>query len=209
LPWLNDSPQILIFVRLEQALSEMTTLYIKNMVCDRCRTAVKGELDRNQIPYRSVELGEVEVDENTPNEKIQSFRAGIEQLGFELIDDKKSKTIEAIKAEIIKMIHNSKDRKRATLSFHLSRHLGKDYSTLTTLFSEVEGTTIEHYFINQKIERAKELLAYGELPLKEIAYQLGYSSVSHLSNQFKKVTGLTPGHFKNARNKMRKPLDRI
>jgi len=179
------------------------------MVCDRCRTAIKGELDKNQIPYRSVELGEVEIGENIPDEKIQAFRTGIEQLGFELIDDKKSKTIEAIKAEIINMIRNPNGRKKTTLSSHLASQLGKDYSTLTTLFSEVEGITIEHYFINQKIERAKELLAYGEMPLKEIAYQLDYSSVSHLSNQFKKVTGLTPGHFKNARNKMRKPLDRI
>jgi len=179
------------------------------MVCDRCKAAVKGELERNQISYNSVELGEVQLSAEISPEKIQAFRRSIEPLGFEVIDDKKSRIIEAIKAGIIDMIHNPKGRKKTTFSSHLARELGKDYSTLTTLFSEVEGITIEHYFINQKIERAKELLAYNEMSLKEIADQLDYSSVSHLSNQFKKVTGLTPGHFRNAGRKLRKSLDKI
>lgn len=185
------------------------TIYIKNMVCDRCKTAVRAELERNKIPYTSVELGEVVIDDGVSDKKIQAFRMGVEPLGFELIDDKKSRIIEGIKTEILSMIHNPGSSKRTTLSSHLSRQLGKNYSTLSTLFSEVEGMTIEHYLISQKIERAKELLAYNELSLKEIADQLNYSSISHLSNQFKKVTGLTPGHFKNARNKMRKSLDKI
>jgi len=184
-------------------------IYIKNMVCDRCRTAVASELKKNQIPYKSVELGEVEISEAISEDQIQAFRRSIEPLGFELIDDKKSRLIEAIKSEIIKMIKAPRGNKKTVFSTQLSRQLGKDYSTLSTLFSEVEGVTIERYFISQRVERAKELLAYDELSPKEIADQLNYSSVSHLSNEFKKVTGLTPGHFKNARNKMRKPLDKV
>ncbi len=179
------------------------------MVCDRCKTAVKAELDKNGIRYNSVELGEIGTVGAVPDKRIQAFRQSIERLGFELIDDRKTKIIERIKGEIINLIRNQNGKSPYNLSNHLARLVGKDYSTLSTLFSSVEGITIEHYFINQKIERAKELLAYNELSIKEIADQLSYSSVSHLSNQFKKVTGLTPGHFKKVRNKIRHSLDKI
>jgi AraC-like DNA-binding protein len=185
------------------------TLYIKNMVCDRCKAAVKAQLEKNQIHYKSVDLGEVETEGSVPDQKLENFRNNILPLGFELIDDKRSLIIERIKAELITIIRNSDASKKFNFSTHLAQQIGKDYSTLSSLFSEVEGVTIEHYFINQKIERAKELIAYDQLSLKEIAHQLNYSSVSHLSNQFKKITGLTPGHFKDTRNKMRKSLDKI
>jgi AraC-like DNA-binding protein len=184
-------------------------IYVKNMVCDRCKAAVKGELEKNQIPYKSVELGEIEFDTQPSILSLQSFRSGIELLGFELIDDKKSRVIEKIKAEIIKSIQEPDQKTKTNFSIHLAQKIGKDYSTLSSLFSEVEGTTIAQYVINQKIEKVKELLVYDELTLNEIALHLNYSSVQHLSNQFKKVTGLTPSYFKKLRHHSRKPLDKV
>ncbi|HEX7755152.1 MAG TPA: AraC family transcriptional regulator [Niabella sp.] len=184
-------------------------LYIKNMVCNRCKMAVKTELDRLHIPVNSIELGEVELEHPvTPGEKEQ-LEAGLNALGFELIDDKKSRLIEHIKKEIIQLVHYQDSELKTNLSDYLSSKLYHDYNYMSNLFSEVEGTTIEKYFINQKIERVKELLVYDELSLSEIAYQLNYSSVAHLSNQFKKVTGFTPSYFKNLRHEKRKPLDMV
>jgi AraC-like DNA-binding protein len=185
------------------------TLYIKNMVCDRCKVAVIQQLEKSGIAYQKVDLGEVTLSEIPAPEKLQSFRGGIEALGFELIDDKKSKLIEQIKTEIIQQVHSREGRTKTNFSEYLARKLGKDYSTLSTLFSQVEGTTIEQYIIHQKVERAKELLVYNELSLSQIADQLNYSSVAHLSNQFKKVTGLSPSHFKSLRPPIRRPLDKI
>lgn len=179
------------------------------MVCDRCKMAVIRELEKQKIPFTKVELGEVELMETVDNIKLKNFRNGIEILGFELIDDKKSKIIGKIKAEIIKAIHQRDQKIKVNFSAYLSEKIGKDYSSLSSLFSEVEGTTIEQYMIHQKIERAKELLVYNELSLGQIADQLNYSSVQHLSNQFKKVKGLTPSHFKNLRSHNRKPLDKV
>lgn len=184
-------------------------LYIKNMVCDRCKAAIRQELDKLSIPFDTIELGEVTLTDKVSDTILQSFTQNIKDLGFELIDDKKSKIIEKIKSEIIKMIHHPEQKIKTTLSIHLADILHKDYSSLSALFSEVEGTTIEQYTILQKIERAKELLVYDELSLSEIADKLHYSSVAHLSNQFKKVTGLTPSHFKNLRNRGRKSLDKV
>lgn len=187
----------------------MTTLYIKNMVCDRCKTAVVRELENQKIAFQKVELGEVSLKEKPTVDELRAFKEGLEKLGFELIDDKKSKTIEKIKAEIIKVIHHHTEIIKTNFSTHLAMKIGKDYSTLSSLFSEVEGTTIEQYMIHQKIERAKELLVYDQYSLGQIADQLNYSSIQHLSKQFKKVTGLTPSHFKKIRPHIRKPLDRV
>lgn len=179
------------------------------MVCDRCKTAVTSELNKHGIDFQHVELGEVVLKEKPAKSSLDSFKNGIELLGFELIDDKKSKIIEKIKAEVLQTIRQSNVKIKTSLSVHLALKLGKDYSSLSSLFSEVEGTTIEQYAISQRIERAKELLVYDELTLSQIASQLNYSSVAHLSNQFKKVTGLTPSYFKNLRHKTRKPLDKV
>jgi AraC-like DNA-binding protein/copper chaperone CopZ len=184
-------------------------LYIKNMVCDRCKAAITRELEKQHIAFEKVELGEV-VLEKVPNARqLEAFKNNIEALGFELMDDKKSKIIEKIKAEVIKTIHHPEQKIKTNFSTYLAEKIGKDYSSLSSLFSEVEGTTIEQYIIHQKIERAKELLVYNELSLSEIADELNYSSAAHLSNQFKKVTGLTPSHFKNLRSHLRKPLDKV
>jgi AraC-like DNA-binding protein len=184
-------------------------LYIKNMVCDRCKTAVANALTNQQIPFQHIELGEVTLPEQPSKEKLVALKTSLEQLGFELIDDKKSKIIEKIKAEIIQSIRQREGKVKINFSSYLAEKIGKDYSSLSSLFSEVEGTTIEQYIIHQKIEQAKELLVYNEFTLSEIADQLNYSSVAHLSNQFKKVTGLTPSHFKNLRHNTRKPLDKV
>lgn len=185
------------------------TLYIKNMVCDRCKMVVTRELEKQNINFKKVELGEITVVDKVEANRLKQFKENIEQLGFELIDDKKSKLIEKVKTEIINLIHKPTSKLKTNFSAHLSEKIGKDYSSISSLFSEVEGTTIEQYFIHQKIERVKELLVYDELSLSQIADQLKYSSVQHLSKQFKQVTGLTPSHFKNLRDKTRKSLDKV
>ena len=179
------------------------------MVCDRCKMAVTRELEKHKIPFQKVDLGEVVLSVNLNSINIQDFKRSIEPLGFELIDNKKSKVIEQVKAEVIKLIHQPSEKIKTNFSTYLANKIGKDYSSISSLFSEVEGTTIEQYTIHQKIERAKELLVYNELSLGQIADQLNYSSVQHLSNQFKKVTGLTPSHFKKLRHNTRKTLDKV
>lgn len=182
-------------------------LYIKNMVCRRCKMAVLSELEKLGIKPLLVELGEIELaDQISDNEKsILSTR--LQLLGFELIDDKKSQIIERIKTLIIDLVHNRDNDLKTNLSVFIAADLGQDYSALSNLFSEVEGTTIEQYFISQKIERVKELLMYNELSLSEIAWQLNYSSVAHLSKQFKKITGLTPTFYKQLKDKKRRQID--
>jgi AraC-like DNA-binding protein len=179
------------------------------MVCSRCIAAVKALLDKLGLAYTSVQLGAVTLQNEPTQAQLQLFKEGLSDLGFELLDDSKQKLIEKIKTFIIEQVHYDKEDERYNLSHLLSAKLHKDYSYLSHLFSEVEGTTIEKYLIQQKIEKAKELLVYNELPLSEIAFQLGYSSVAHLSAQFKKVTGLTPTHFKNMGGIHRKALDKI
>lgn len=184
-------------------------LHIKNMVCNRCVMVVKAELAKLGFNPVYVELGEVEfTKELSPSDKAK-IDSAIQPLGFAVIDDKKSRLIESIKTLIVQLVHHQNSELRTNLSDYLSSHLHHDYKYLSNLFSEVEGTTIEKYFIAQKIEKVKELLVYDELTLSEIAYQMNYSSVAHLSNQFKKVTGLTPSHFKNIRIEKRKPLDEV
>lgn len=184
-------------------------LYIKNMVCDRCRIAVQRELDKNKINYKNLELGEVDVAENLSVKKLSQFSEDLKTLGFELIEDKKARTISKIKKTVIELIRNSDDFHKTKLSVHISENLHKDFDSLSSLFSEVEGVTLEKYFIAQKIERVKELLVYDELTLSQIASSLGYSSVNHLSTQFKKITGLTPSHFKKIGAQKRTSLDQV
>ena len=187
----------------------MTTLFIKNMVCDRCIMVVQAELDKLSLNAKNIKLGEVILDkEITPAEKDTLVKI-LAPLSFEVIDDKKSRMIEKIKSIIIDLVHHQDNEIKTNLSNILSNALHNDYNYLSNFFSEVEGTTIEKYFIAQKIEKVKELLVYDELSLSEIADRLNYSSVAYLSNQFKKVTGLTPSHFKQIREDKRKPLDKV
>jgi len=170
---------------------------------------VSDELEKMGIQPVSVELGEVVLDKELLPEQKSAVAAKLESLGFALIDDKRSRLIGQIKTLIVELVHHPSDELKTNLSDFLSERLHHDYNYISTLFSEVEGTTIEKYFIAQKIEKVKELLVYDELNLSEIAYKLNYSSVAYLSNQFKKVTGLTPTHFKNIKGNKRKPLDMV
>jgi AraC-like DNA-binding protein len=182
-------------------------LYIKNMVCSRCKMVVKDELIKFDLHPKKIELGEVEVEEELSNENKNQLNAILQAFGFELIDDKKSRLIEKIKNIIVDLVHYSENQLNTTFSEYISKKLHHDYNYLSNLFSEVEGTTIEKYFIAQRIEKVKELLKYDELSLSEIAYRLGYSSVAYLSNQFKKQTGLTPTFYKTAKQNKRKNLE--
>jgi len=186
-------------------------IYIKNMVCGRCILVIQSITREMNLSPSSIVLGEVDFSEHPLNSKqFQLFKKRIEALGFELINDKKSRQIETIKKTIIELVNNYELLHQNKLSDYLKNKLHYDYNYLSNLFSSVEGITIEQYQINQKIEKVKELLIYEELTLTEISYQLGYSSVSHLSRQFKKVTGLTPSHFKQLKDaRQRLPLDKI
>lgn len=186
----------------------MQKIQIKNMVCPRCIMAVENILKEMKIHPIEVRLGEVLVENQLNSKELNSFQNQLEKLGFELLDDKNSTTINRIKTIIINQIQNS-DKRNFVLSEFISGELNKDYSQLSKLFSSTTGITIEQFSILQKIEKVKELLVYDELSLKEIAFQLGYSSSAHLSAQFKKVTGLTPSEFKSLAEKDRKGIDGI
>ena len=184
-------------------------LYIRNMVCDRCLMAVRQVLIDEGIEYRHLQLGEVELSAEPSAEQLERLSARLKFLGFELLDDKKSRIVEKIKLTIISIIHQSDDELNLKLSAMLTDKLGMDYHYLSTLFSSVEGITIEKYTILQRIEKVKELMMYNEMTLSQIAFDLGYSSVQHLSQQFKKITGLTPTQFRELKENTRKPLDSI
>ena len=187
-----------------------TILHIKNMVCNRCIKVVNDELSGLGYTIKGIELGKVSLNEQLTENDLEKITRVLTENGFELIDDRKSKIINRIKTLIIEFIHYDKEKpEHMNLSDFLAKELGHDYSYLSNLFSFVEGLTIEKYLIHQKIEKVKELLVYDELSLNEISYQLGYSSVQHLSNQFKKTTGLTPSHFKKIRISKRNPLDKV
>ena len=162
---------------------------------------VKTELKKLGLHYGIVELGEAEIREELSPEQIEQFSAALRKTGLELMDDKKSILVEKIKAIIIELVHYNEDQIKVNLSDYLSEKLSLNYTYLAHLFTEVKGTTIEKFYLAHKIEKVKELLVYDELSLSEIAYRMHYSSVAHLSNQFKKMTGLTPSHFKNLRHK--------
>lgn len=184
-------------------------LHIKNMVCNRCIMVVQSQLEQLGLHPVSVELGVAVLPDRITEETYRKVKATLEPLGFELIDDRKSQIIERIKNAVIELVHYKEDGLTVNLSDYLSSKLNRDYSSLSKLFSEITNTTIEKYFIAQKIERAKELLVYGELTLNEIADQLNYSSAAYLSAQFKSVTGLTPTHFKKIKENKRRPLDQV
>ncbi len=170
---------------------------------------VSSVFEKMGIEPEYINLGEVKLSNDISIEEKQHIATELEQYGFSIIDDKKSKIIEKIKTLIVEIVHQQDNEIKTNLSTYLTSHINHDYNYITNLFSEVEGTTIEKYFIAQKIERVKELLVYGELTLSEISYQLNYSTPSHLSNQFKKITGLTPKHFKEIKSNKRKPLDEV
>lgn len=190
-------------------IGQMTTLHIKNMVCNRCILVVQNELEKLGLQVESVKLGEATVAGTLSSEKSAQLEEVLVSLGFQVIDDKKGRIIEEIKRIIIELVHYRDEGQKHNLSDVLSSELHHDYNYLSNLFSEVEGTTIEKYLIAQKVERVKELLVYDELSLSEIAFKLNYSSVAYLSNQFKKVTGLTPSHFKKIGEEKRTPLDQV
>ncbi|WP_336715467.1 AraC family transcriptional regulator [Chryseobacterium mucoviscidosis] len=187
----------------------MNTIFIKNMVCDRCIMVVQNELEKLGLDAKNIKLGEVILSKEITSLEKENLSKTLEPLGFEVIDDKKGRIIEKIKNIIIDLVHHQDSDVKINLSDVLSDKLHHDYNYLSNLFSEVEGTTIEKYFIAQKVEKVKELLVYDELSLSEIANRLNYSSVAYLSNQFKKVTGLTPSHFKQIKEDKRKPLDKV
>ena len=186
-------------------------LYIKNMVCPRCISAVKLELEKLKLDFSSVELGEVELqDDKLEHETKSTLANSLQEIGFELINDDNSQIVEKIKNIIIEYIHYDYKDIKVKFSEYLSDELKLGYNYLSNLFASIEGTTIGQFVIKQKIERAKELLYYNELTLSEISYKLGYSSLAHLSAQFKKVTGMTPSVFKKLKDvKQRTRLDDI
>jgi len=179
------------------------------MVSNRCKMLVKEELKNLNLHFILVDLGEVEIMEDLTPEKRQELSDALAESGLELMEDKKSIIIEKIKTVIINMVHHSDELLKVNFSDFLSEKLNYDYTYLANLFSEVQGTTIGHFLISHKIERIKELIIYDELNITEIAWKMNYSSVAHLSNQFKKETGLTPSHFKQLKTKRRMPIEEI
>ena len=179
------------------------------MVCNRCKIVVKSIFEKLGLHPTQIELGEIELQENDFSLVKEKLIAELQSFGFDLLNDKKTQTIEKVKLLIIDLVQNKDSNIGVTLSEYLSHELHQEYSSLSNLFSEVEGITIEKYYILQKIEKVKELLVYDELTLSEIAFKLNYSSVAYLSNQFKKVTGLTPSHFKKLKERKRKSLDNL
>ncbi len=184
-------------------------IYIKNMVCKRCIMAVSSIFHEAGITQVNIQLGKVTVIDPIPSEKMDLIELQLKNVGFEIINDSKSRFIEHVKNSIIELIYNHTEDIRVNLSDYLTDKLNLDYNYLSTLFSSVEGTTIEKYMIHLKIERVKELLVYDEKTISEIAYELGYSSAAHLSGQFKKVTGFTPSYFKNLGEQKRKSIDNV
>lgn len=179
------------------------------MVCIRCKMLVKSELDKLGLKYTSVELGEADIIGPISLEMRETLKVALRKSGLELMEDKKSILVEKIKLIIIELVHYNEEQIKVNLSDYLSEKLNHNYTYLANLFSEVKGTTIEKFYLSHKLERVKELLVYNELTITEIADKLHYSSVAHLSNQFKKMTGLTPNHFRNLKHKKRTPLGNV
>ena len=179
------------------------------MVSNRCKMMVRNKLDNLGLKYGMIDLGEIEINENITTEQRNHLKTALLELGLELIDDKKAILIEKIKNVILEMIHYTDEMPKVKNSDYLSYKLNHDYTYLANVFSEAKGTTIEHYIIAHKIERVKELLLYDELNLTQISYKLNYSSVAHLSSQFKKVTGLTPSYYKQHKYNNRITLENV
>lgn len=186
------------------------TLFVKNMVCNRCIMVVQQILDKLNISYTSVHLGEINMKDEISKVLHDQLRDDLGEVGFELLDDRRHKLVEKVKNLLIERLYGEVGvSMKVNFSTFLQQELTIDYNYLSNLFSQTEGVTIEQFIIMQRIERAKELLVYDELTLSEIAYKLDYSSVQHLSTQFKKITGLTPSHFKSIKEKKRKPIDNL
>lgn len=189
----------------------LNTVLVKNMVCHRCVLTVEDILEKAGIPFQKVLFGEIHLAQELSKEQRQMLTEKLEKVGFELIDNHTSGLIEKIKLLVMQKARKEVSEKEArqNLSVYLSEKLNYEYTHLSSLFSTVEGRTIENYFIEQRIEKAKELLIYGQMTLSEIAYELDYSSTAHLSAQFKKTTGLTPSYFKEVDIAKRKALDKV
>jgi len=187
-------------------MAKQDKLLIRNMVCQRCIMTVESILKKMNWTYGNVSLGEVELPQKPDPEKLKEFDEELKKVGFELIETRVNKIVEDIKKLVLAYVNIDADDKKKKLSAYITQHLHYDYSYLSDLFSSIEGVTIEQFFIVQRIEKVKELIVYEELSLTEIAYRLGFSSVHHLSSQFKKSTGLTPSHFKKIGAEKRKPL---
>ena len=179
------------------------------MVCIRCQMVVKDELEKLGLHYVDVKIGEANIIENILPQQLSQLDIGLRKSGLQLMDNKKSILVEQIKNAIIDLVHYTEEQIKVNLSDYLSERLNYDYTYLANLFSEVKGITIEKFYLTHKIEKVKELIVYDELNLTEIAYKMHYSSVAHLSNQFKKFTGLTPSHFKKLKNKRRGTLEDV
>ncbi|MDM1046190.1 helix-turn-helix transcriptional regulator [Myroides sp. 1354] len=184
-------------------------LYVKNMVCHRCILAVEQILQTMNYTAVAIQLGEVEIQEQLVEKELQHLRMQLEKIGFELLNDKERQVVTQIKSLLIGLLQSEQWTLETPLSSYLAEQLNRDYLYLTQLFSQIESTTIEQYFIHLKIERVKELLVYDELTLKEISFQLNYSSVAHLSTQFKKITGMTPTAFKQLTTPHRIQIDHL
>ena len=179
------------------------------MVCIRCQMVVKAELEKLGLHYVYVKIGEADIIENILPDQLEQLKISLKRAGLILMDDKKSILVEKIKSAIIELVHYTEEQIKVNLSDYLSEKLNYDYTYLASLFKEVNGINIEKFYLTHKIERVKELLVYDELNLSEIAFRLNYSSVSHLSSQFKKITGITPTYFKKLKNKRRQTLENV
>ena len=179
------------------------------MVCIRCQIVVKSELEKLDLKYINVKIGEADIVEDILPEQLEQLDIALRKSGLLLMDDKKSILVEKIKTAIIELVHYTEEQIKVNLSDYLSEKLNYDYTYLANLFSEVKGTTIEKFYLNHKIEKVKELLLYDELNLTEISQKLLYSSVAHLSNQFKKVTGLSPSFYKQMKQKRKNNLENV
>lgn len=179
------------------------------MVCIRCQMVVKAELENLGLSYNYVKIGEADIVGEVQPEQLERLKVDLKEAGLFLLDNKKSVLIERIKNAIIELVHYTDEQIKVNLSDFLSDELNYNYTYLSNLFSEVKGTTIESFYLAHKIEKVKELIVYDELTLTEIAYKMHYSSVAHLSNQFKKITGLTPSHFKKLKNQRRDTLEDV
>ena len=203
-------PVLIFYLKIfPHLVTDELKLYIKYMVSIRCKMMVQAKLDRLGLHYGKIELGEVEIIETLTPKQRNHLKIALLKSGLELMDDKKAVLIERIKNTIVEMVHYSEEVPKVKNSDYISERLNHDYTYLANLFSEATGITIEQYIISHKIERVKEFLLYDELNLTQISYKLNYSSVAHLSNQFKKVTGLTPTFYKQLKNKKRTMLEDV
>ncbi len=184
-------------------------LFIKNMVCIRCQMVVKSGLEKLGILYKHVKIGEAEIIGEIQPQQMEQLKSELLNAGLLLMDNKKSILVERIKCTIIELVHFDEDQIKVNLSDYLSEKLNYNYTYLANLFSEVKGITIEKFYLTHKIEKVKEMIVYDELNLTEIAYRMHFSSVAHLSNQFKKFTGVTPSQFKNLKNRPRESLENV